>query len=72
MDVTSIITELQNRVAKGRSEISRHQRAIEELSASIADAEITLRTLRSMGIAEGDDKPAPVRGRRQQPYQSRT
>jgi hypothetical protein len=58
MDVTSIITELQNRVAKGRSEIARHQRAIEELNASIADAEVTLRTLRSMGIAEGDDKPA--------------
>ncbi len=54
MDVTSIVAELQNRVAKGRADIARHQRAIEELSASIADAEVTLRTLRSMGIAEGD------------------
>jgi hypothetical protein len=49
-DISLVVSELQDRLAKAKAEIARHQKAIDELQVSIRDAEITIKTLRDLGV----------------------
>ena len=49
-DLSHVISELQDRLAKAKAEVARHQKAIDDLQLSIRDAEITIKTLRELGV----------------------
>jgi hypothetical protein len=55
--IDEIVAELQNTVFRGDADIARYAKLIEETQANVSDAKTTLRTLKSMGIAPGDDQP---------------
>jgi hypothetical protein len=63
MDLPQVISELQSRVGKGRADIVRYQDLIAKAHDSIRDAEVTLRTLQSMGVAASEAKPLATTAR---------
>jgi hypothetical protein len=57
-DIEHVIEELQARVSKGIADINRYERLVAETRHFIEEANITLKTLRSLGVAASADKPA--------------
>lgn len=65
--IVEIVSELQDTVSRGETNIARYKKAIEDELTKMSDAKTTLRTLHAMGIPAVDNQPQTEPFRRPPP-----